>query len=102
MRADVVLCGSQFGLQVRRHRWFETSWHAFSMVRPCDHSQKVFTVIGHGAGSRRYRTRPDWGTVAEWRTAMGIDWMTRDELTQAIPPEYATWIGHQLMAHLRG
>jgi len=28
--------------------------------------------------------------------AMGIDWMTRKELVQAISPAYTEWIGRQL------
>jgi hypothetical protein len=28
---------------------------------------------------------------------MGIDWMTRDELAQAIPPAYTEFIGTQLL-----
>jgi DNA (cytosine-5)-methyltransferase 1 len=31
---------------------------------------------------------------------MGIDWMTRDELNEAIPPAYTEHVGLQLMAHL--
>jgi DNA (cytosine-5)-methyltransferase 1 len=31
---------------------------------------------------------------------MGIDWMTRDELSQAIPPAYTEFIGHQLLEAL--
>ena len=30
-----------------------------------------------------------------------LDWMTRDELAQAIPPVYTELIGHQLLAHIR-
>jgi DNA (cytosine-5)-methyltransferase 1 len=32
--------------------------------------------------------------------AMGIDWMTFAELTQAIPPAYTEFIGQQLLQHL--
>ena len=32
---------------------------------------------------------------------MGIDWMTKKELNEAIPPAYTEFIGHQLLAHLK-
>jgi len=31
------------------------------------------------------------------RSAMQIDWMTRYELSQAIPPAYTEWIGKQII-----
>ena len=41
--------------------------------------------LGHAKG---------WWLAAE---AMGIDWMKRDELTQAIPPAYSEFIGTRLL-----
>ena len=37
----------------------------------------------------------------EARAAMGINWMTRDEISQAIPPAYTNFIGSQMLAYLR-
>lgn len=36
-------------------------------------------------------------TIADARSAMGIDWMVRDELSQAIPPAYTEFIGRQII-----
>ena len=33
---------------------------------------------------------------------LGIDWMTKREINEAIPPAYAEYIGRELMKHLRG
>lgn len=40
------------------------------------------------------------GEVELWKQAMGIDWMVRDELSQAIPPAYTRHLGAQLLSHL--
>ncbi len=39
--------------------------------------------------------------IAEGRLAMGIPWMTRGELSEAIPPAYTEHVGYQLLAALR-
>lgn len=100
MRADIKLCGCQVGLELRRERWFETSWHAYVLMAGHNHPGPVVSVVGHGT--------PSWGreqlgynpTIADYRAAMGIDWMNRTELSQAIPPAYTEFVGHQLAAHL--
>jgi DNA (cytosine-5)-methyltransferase 1 len=95
-----MLCGSAFGLGVKRHRLFETS---FPMMSPgCAHGgrPKRFKVWRHGkeivsAFVPVYGT--GGGKAAEhWNDAMGVDWMTRRELSQAIPPAFTEHIGSYL------
>lgn len=50
-----------------------------------------------GGATRGYQLAGDFSDVAYARLAMGIDWMTRDELSQAIPPAFTDYIGAQLM-----
>lgn len=109
IRADFVLCGSQFGLQLVRHRWFEVSWgplEALTLMPPCSHDRLAVTVTGHGTPSYVRNSRKRQGIVeagygSRSRTAMGIDWMQRDEISQAIPPAYTEWIGGHLLAAIR-
>ena len=101
-----MLCGSMFGLEhrgfeVRRHRWFELSEPSFMpLVAPCWHRLPPAYVYGHGSDldhQRRYGKT----TVKDWAALMGIDWMTSNELAQAIPPAYTDFIGRVLVAHIR-
>lgn len=101
MRADYRLCGCMFDLPgLRRDRWFETSWHGFEMRPPCYHTGTTVTVAGHGAQGREYAATGVAPTQADRKAAMGIDWMNRGELAQAIPPAYTEHIGTQLLAAL--
>ena len=105
----VRLCGSMFGLGVRRHRLFETN---VPMLQPeCRHDLQpvVWGVYGdHGDGGRQY-LRPGKGTqrglkardAAHARELMGIDHMTQwCDLADAVPPTYCEWIGRELIRHL--
>jgi DNA (cytosine-5)-methyltransferase 1 len=103
MRADYKLCGCMFGLPLlARERWFETSWQGFEMRPPCHHPERPVTVTGNGIPSRSYY----YGRVDGYeyhrlsKEAMGIDWMTKAGLVQAIPPAYTEHIGLQLLEHL--
>jgi DNA (cytosine-5)-methyltransferase 1 len=103
LRGTLLLCGSMFGLEVRRHRIFEGTVPMMSPLG-CNHLGAAVPVYGHtGAGANRGRER-DRGRsngVADWRRAMGIDWMTVNELAESIPPAYTEWIGSHLMRQLR-
>lgn len=114
MRDPVKLCGSMFGLgaqghELRRHRLFEL--HGFSVPAPaCAHSatKPVIGVYG-GHARRRSATHGGRGTRDVWEgghraamsEAMGIDWMTCEEMSEAIPPAYAQFIGEALIFQLR-
>jgi DNA (cytosine-5)-methyltransferase 1 len=101
IRADALLCGSMFGLEVRRHRLFEFSWNEPLLTWPCCHNRKVTGVYGnpHGASGAASGMLPS--DLKTWSRAMDINWMTTAELADAIPPAYTQFIGAQLMAHIR-
>lgn len=94
-----LLCGSSFGLGVRRHRLFTASFPIMSL--PCRHREQgqPIGVYGHGGGGDWGRGRK--GNLAESLTAMGIDWMSRRGVSQAIPPAYTEFIGEQFAALVR-
>lgn len=101
-----MLCGTMFGLktpggaQLRRHRIFEASFPL--RQPPCEHDHG--DVIGIYGGHYRNRGRPggtDRGradfTADDGKVAMGIDWMTGNEISQAIPPAYSKWIANEFL-----
>lgn len=100
VRPDVVLCGSSFGLKVRRHRWFESNVAMFGL--PCDHAAQGRPVGVYGSKGDDI---PSGGSTArtleEGREAMGIPWMSWSALVEAIPPAYTHHIGLQLIDHVR-
>jgi DNA (cytosine-5)-methyltransferase 1 len=98
---SVTLCGSAFGLQVRRHRLFASNLRLHGIA--CDHATQgpVVSVVGHTSPGRGRGVPLD--SPDQRRAAMGIDWIRdRDRLAQAIPPAYTEYIGRQLHAALFG
>jgi len=103
-----VLCGTMFpGLRVIRHRLFETNFpivppahlrhplvHTFDKRKKhygqLDQNTSFVQVTGGGNCS-----------VANAREAMGISWMTKHELNEAIPPAYTEFIGRELLRHFQ-
>lgn len=87
----IQLDGQMFGLGVLRRRLFEANWPLSSptKVRKLKRIDKgqMSTVAGHGGHGPR--------NMITWSLAMGIDWMSEAEITQAIPPAYTKYIGKQ-------
>jgi DNA (cytosine-5)-methyltransferase 1 len=96
LKQPVLLCGRMFDLNLYRHRLFESNIPLDQPVHPKHHQRvvpvgrpwqdgDVTAIVGH------------FSNVQAARRVMGIEWMNRDELAQAIPPAYATFIGKQLL-----
>lgn len=112
MRDPIRLCGTMFGLgaqgcELRRHRLFESN---MPLVAPaCRHSGGA--VVGVYGGHARVRsakhggrgTRDAWqgGHKAAASEAMGMDWATLSELSEAIPPAYTEFLGCQLLDQMQ-
>lgn len=106
----VLLCGTMFpGLRVIRHRLFETN---FPLEQPKHIPHREHPRV-HTLDKRKshYGKTCEWTdfvqvtgggncSVASARDAMGIDWMTKKEINEAIPPAYAEHVGRELMRHL--
>jgi DNA (cytosine-5)-methyltransferase 1 len=105
--APIVLCGTMFPeLRVIRHRLFESN-HPLMAPQHGKHPL-VFT---HDKRKAHYG-KLDQDTsfvqvtgggncsIKNAREAMGIDWMTKAELNEAIPPAYTRHIGEQIARHL--
>lgn len=95
------LCGGMFGRPFFRHRAFETSFHWFQPAHP-PHVNTVRNgrtmgsrardIVHNGARALGANYGHAAG-VALAREAMEIDWMSREEITQAVPPCYSEYIG---------
>lgn len=104
----ITLCGSMFpGLKVYRHRLFESN--VYLMQPPHVPHRDSTPSAGNGISPKGFISICGTGGVRGmkaqeiidyWSMAMGIDWMNRKELAQAIPPAFTEYIGLQLMNQL--
>lgn len=95
----VQLCGSSFGLKVRRHRVFESNLTLTGSK--CDHKAQGRPVGVYGSMRDNI---PNGGRTAhsieEAREAMGIDWLLWGELVEAIPPAFTKYLGEQIKGQI--
>lgn len=106
----ITICGLSVGLPTYRHRLFESNvlmmapshpphpevlWSGMHLNARYSGSEGmtggIVSLVGHTKG----------GAVKSAREAVGLEWMKRDEATQAIPPAYTQYIGEQLIAAMR-
>lgn len=95
----LTLCGRMFGLRVYRHRLFESN---IFLLQPPHHSHSEKASYGRTPkGDEFFTISGHFGDVEGGKKAMGIDWMTRNELSQAIPPAYSEFLCRQVMKILQ-
>ena len=115
MRDPITLCGCMFGLgsqgcRLQRRRLFECSFPVDPPACVCDADPRP--VIGVYGGHARKRaanaggrgTRDVWegGHRAAASEAMGIDWATLAEMSEAIPPVYSEFIARAWLQTSKG
>lgn len=93
----IELCGAMFGLKVYRHRLFEASFPIHAPAHP-EHVAPLRKMGRPVQDGEFMHVVGNFSGVARAREAMGIDWMMRDELREAIPPAYAEHIGRAAIA----
>ena len=100
LRDPVMLCGTMFsGLRVLRHRLFECNFPL--TAPPHGRHPRVHTLDKRKGHYGKTNDRVDFVqvtgggncSIGAAREAMGIDWMTKAEINEAIPPSYAEYIG---------
>lgn len=103
----IVLCGTMFPpLRVIRHRLFESN---FAIDVPTHGKHPL--VFTHDKRKRHYGmldqdtsfvqvTGGGNCSIANAKDAMGIDWMTKNELNESIPPAYTQFLGTQLLVEV--
>lgn len=113
LRNPLILCGSMFGRDIRRHRLFESN---IPLVAPseCRHAEQAATSPGYKV-SRYHSGQPKTylspvvsvygrgnayglGETQLWRDIMAMPWASKDGLREAIPPYYTAFLGAQLLA----
>ena len=91
----IQLCGSSFGLKVRRHRLFESNMPLEGSV--CNHKLQGRPVGVYGSLNDEI---PQGGktaaTINEARDAMGMPWAIWTKLVEAIPPAFTEYLGGQI------
>lgn len=93
----LMLCGTMFNLLVIRHRLFETNPPIYFPPATCAHQRKSIAVGRMPDREKNYITIAGHFADMEFaKEAMGIDWMNREELAEAIPPAYSYFLATEI------
>lgn len=101
----VRICGTGLNMPIRRHRLFESNLPLVGIA--CEHdrfTEKKYWTGWRPKGEKRLSTvvqiYGNAGGREHWPAALGVDWMTADEMTECVPPAYCEHIGRQLLEQI--
>ncbi|MFF7687217.1 SAM-dependent methyltransferase [Streptomyces syringium] len=101
LRCPVMLCGSMFGLETYRHRYFEVDRRLQLPQLPHPAHTAPQAKMGRPIPPDHYgQFIGNFSGVPLARRVMGVDWMNRDGIRECIPPTYTEWIGRGFLAAL--
>lgn len=101
IRAGLMLCGTMFGLDILKHRYFETNWPLPLAPATCHHHKGVYNPwSGEGRSAERHRAAQGTPWIPTGGGASRKAGVTGD-LNNAIPPAYSEFLGRQLLQHVR-
>lgn len=84
---------ARYAAEKRAHNAKREAREARRVERGEPPPKQMFPVYGRNASDTDPR-----GSLADWRAAMGISWMQKNELREAIPPAYSRFIGKHAIA----
>lgn len=98
LKEPVFLCGTMFGLNIWRHRFFELgNTDAFFLLPPCNHVGRPVLISGRGIYiDPKTGIRSSEAPKHVKEEAIGIDWMVVSELDEAIPPVYSKFLAEEV------
>jgi len=95
LKANLMLCGTMFGLPIHRHRLFEIYPDVMILSSPCHKRADVIYITGSRRDSNGDYAREPSGQ--ERKDIMSMPWATINEIDEAIPPAYTEFIGKYLI-----
>ncbi len=100
LQNPVMLCGAMFGLATYRHRIFESNVPLTAPTHP-RHTTPT-SKAGHWKPGTLISVAGNCAPMSMAREAMGIDWMPRANLVEAIPPAFSEYLCAQILSSLGG
>jgi DNA (cytosine-5)-methyltransferase 1 len=96
----ITLCGAMFNLRTYRHRLFEASFPISAPEHPL-HLNRTAKMGRQPKLDEFMHIVGNFSNVKLGREAMGIPWMSRNELSESIPPAYSKYLAEQFISQLR-